>query len=512
MNPTVGDIYCVYVEKLQQYAACQVTGLKITESKPARQLASVLQLDWSGDQPPDENELRQLKPLICNFYFWKDRTDHSYVSSEIPSDYILAGNIPPLITEETRSYSGDWQIGASLCRQREWEAIEETRRDAFKQAMGDYEYIMVGSQSMPRNTSTLRGFKPQFAEDVAELAKLPCLTHIEMDGYNEAIIPFLINNPFVYELHIFNHSLTTLDLSNSHLTKLVINGSGLKKLILNPGLSHLSFVGSLSPELDITAYEEGRRITLNIAEIGPRIHGISRLRGLYIREIKELDLKPIAQNYPEVVELLLWGKPGNLSGLESLRHFKDLQEFATYDLFAFSGEQFPAPDQLPQLKSLRLTSLPAEAAKVIKTKYKQAAAAGLDLQITKPRKSEWLAENLNNPFRDWDGRDHIAATHAKKAAQLYKKCLKELRQLHLNLNTEDDASVQDQLHAIVLNYTQTFNKMDAKANFIETIEREEIYNALVELLDQVNKDATGDRLTPMNQDALFEVFDQVREF
>ncbi|MNC81474.1 hypothetical protein D3C75_1346190 [compost metagenome] len=54
--------------------------------------------------------------------------------------------------------------------------------------------------------------------------------------------------------------------------------------------------------------------------------------------------------------------------------------------------------------------------------------------------------------------------------------------------------------------------MDAKANFIDTIEREEIYNALVELMNQVNKDATGDRLIPMNLNGLFEVFDQVREF
>lgn len=50
MVPTIGDIYFVYVENLQQYAPCQVTGLKETGSKGPRQLAAILQLDWTGNQ------------------------------------------------------------------------------------------------------------------------------------------------------------------------------------------------------------------------------------------------------------------------------------------------------------------------------------------------------------------------------------------------------------------------------------------------------------------------------
>lgn len=94
MIPNVGDVYCVYVEKLQQYTACQVTGLKETEGKTSDTLASVLQLDWTGDQLPNEMHLHQMKPLICNFYFWNDRLAHSFVSANVPSQYVLAGNIP----------------------------------------------------------------------------------------------------------------------------------------------------------------------------------------------------------------------------------------------------------------------------------------------------------------------------------------------------------------------------------------------------------------------------------
>lgn len=48
MVPAIEDIYCVYVESLQQYAACQVTGLKETGSKGSRQLAAILQLEYGG--------------------------------------------------------------------------------------------------------------------------------------------------------------------------------------------------------------------------------------------------------------------------------------------------------------------------------------------------------------------------------------------------------------------------------------------------------------------------------
>ncbi|TGU99079.1 hypothetical protein EN829_058870, partial [Mesorhizobium sp. M00.F.Ca.ET.186.01.1.1] len=45
----------------------------------------------------------------------------------------------------------------------------------------------------------------------------------------------------------------------------------------------------------------------------------------------------------------------------------------------------------------------------IKTAYKQESKRGLNLSITKPRNPEWLANNLTNPFRDWDGRENITA-------------------------------------------------------------------------------------------------------
>ncbi|OMF15237.1 hypothetical protein BK131_10140 [Paenibacillus amylolyticus] len=512
MIPTVGDIYCVYVEKLQQYAACQVTGLKETEGKTSDTLASVLQLDWTGDQLPNEMQLHQMKPLICNFYFWNDRVDHSFVSAIVPSQYVLVGNLPPLYTKETNTYGGGWPIGEKLYLQREWEGIDAIRRSQFKQAVDDDEEVMIGDRVMRRSTSTLRDFSPKSEEDVTELAKLPCLTHIEMNGYTESIFPFIEDNPFINELHIIDHGQTILDISKSHLTKLIVDVSGLRELILNTKMTSLNFTGELSPDLRIVAHEDGKCITLNVPSSLPQVTGISRLEGLYIRDISELNLEPLVQYYPELSELRLWGKPGNVSNIETIQQWANLQTFTTYDLFGFNGEQFPDPEQLPELTTLWLTSLPADAAKLIKTKYKKFAAAGLDIEIIKARKPEWLAENLNNPFRDWDGRDHIKAVHAKKATQLFKQCLKEIRQL--SQGPMDQESIHKQLVSMVEDYTQTFNKMDAKTGFIETIEREEIYVVLTELLDQLqqNLELRQDDSFKVNHEELYEIFDCLRDF
>lgn len=79
--------------------------------------------------------------------------------------------------------------------------------------------------------------------------------------------------------------------------------------------------------------------------------------------------------------------------------------------------------------ALRLTSLPEDAAKAIKQAYKPKVKQGLNLSIRQPRKPEWLADNLDNPFRTWDGREGITTAQAKKAASLYKQLRRQVREI-----------------------------------------------------------------------------------
>ena len=159
------------------------------------------------------------------------------------------------------------------------------------------------------------------------------------------------------------------------------------------------------------------------------------------------------------------------------------------------AQGIPTPEQMPELRWFWMTSLPETAAKAAKQFWK--SKPGMDLRITKPRKPEWLAQNLDNPFRGWDGAEHIPASAAKKAANQYSKTRSQLMKLAAEPGEDAQAQAMDAVTA----YTQTFNKM----GFIETEERDEIYMALLGILDALLGDA-------LQKDALMEKFEQLRDF
>ena len=104
---------------------------------------------------------------------------------------------------------------------------------------------------------------------------------------------------------------------------------------------------------------------------------------------------------------------------------------------------------------------------------------------------------MDNPFRGWDGTEHIPAAAAKKAANQYRKTRFQL----MKLAAEPGEDAQAQALDAVVAYTQTFNQM----GFIETEERDEIYMALRDILDALPDDT-------LQKDALIEKFDELRDF
>ena len=245
----------------------------------------------------------------------------------------------------------------------------------------------------------------------------------------------------------------------------------------------------------IHAPEDGSGLTLQfIGEYRPHTE-LPNLRGLHGIELKDFDLTGLAAVHPHLKELRLWGAPGNLGSFSAVGGFRELTNLSTFDLFGFGADDIPTPEQMPELRWFWMTSLPETAAKAAKQLWK--SKPGMDLRITKPRKPEWLAQNLDNPFRGWDGAEHIPAAAAKKAANQYRKT----RSLLMKLAAEPGEDAQAQALDAVAAYTQTFNKM----GFIETEKRDEIYMALRGILDAL-PDGT------LQKDALMEKFEQLRDF
>ncbi|WP_046216510.1 hypothetical protein [Paenibacillus wulumuqiensis] len=512
MIPQIGDIYCVYSQQLQQYTACQVTDYQEDESGGGGLLAAVLTLDWTGQELPHNDQLHRMQPLVCNYFFWKDKLDHSYVNALVPPGYIYVGNISPLTTSKTNSYGGGWSNGDSVYRQRQWEQIDPVRRREFKEAADDYSEVQIGHASLPRRTHRLDVKMLSGLEDWSELRRLPCLTEIHTDRYDENLLAYLRSNPFLIKLSLSGECPAVMDLSGTHITDLSLNVDGVEQLITGEQTTQLHLSGSAAAPWTIQTPDQGRGMTLSVGHPGLlfSFQGLQRLHSLYVYQIQELDMQELIQRFPRLHQLRLWGKPGLISRMNTLTRLSNLHGLSTHDLFGFTGEEFPSPEQMPHLSSLWLSSLPADAAKSIKKAYKSRIPLGLDLSVTKPRNPQWLEENLHNPFRDWDGREHITTAHARKAAQLYKKMLSAIRKLDTQAAEQD---IVEQLAALVTEYTEAFNKMDKRKSFIDTIEREEIYAVLEQLLDQAElRYEQQKKPLPVDREQLYSLFDELRDF
>ncbi|TDY36293.1 hypothetical protein C8C89_4175 [Janthinobacterium sp. 75] len=506
MLPNVGDVYCVFSSELQQYVACQVTRIK--DASSSRPLAAVLELDWSGDALPDAAAVQAMQPLVCDYFFWNKRHDHCYATANVPPGHTLVGNIAPLVDVEVNSYRSGWNVGDSVVRQRRWERIDPVRRQQFKAASREHE-VTLGGQAFRQDATKINDSVLQALGDMSELEQLPCLMSIETGDGTQALMEFIQGNPFINELHWQSSTVHVLDFSGSGLERLILQPDGVTSLVLNKGLSLLALRSAPSPSLRIDDGADGRHLTLQCTHALPPFHGLDRLGGLSLVSMKEVDLAQVAQRFPHLTALRIWGKPGLASHMSSLAQLTQLQMFTTYDLFGFKAEDFPLATQLPKLGTLRMTSLPADAAKVIKAGYKKAAALGLDLSVTKARKPEWLAENLLNPFRDWDGREHISPAYAKKAALAYKNMLAVTRSIDAAMEATAATAA---LEAMVAAYVDAFNKMDRRSGIIETVEREEIYVVLVALLAQLVQQLGEQGAALVDEAALLELFDHLRDF
>lgn len=491
MKAKAGDVYTVYNKYLKRYTACQVAYITPPDGVSKQPRAVVLSLDWVGDAPLTVEKLPHLRPLYKDFMYWHRELHLLRVSVEVPPQYTLVGTLPPF-TDELCSTYGSWNDGYDVYLQMKWQEIPEERRRAFKEAMESDAETEIGSNLVKISSHRVMDKYTPFGSAL-ELELLPCLSDIICEQWHPDLIEFLRGNPFIHELTLLNHGQKSLDLRGTSVGKLMLDMTGLEELWLGEETEQLLFQNEGPDTCTIYAAGCGSGLTLQFIG-GYRPHPeLSGLWGLHGIRLKDFDLSALTAVHPHLKELRLWGAPGNLQNFSAVAQFRELTNLSTFDLFGFDAADLPTPEQIPELRWFWMTSLPETAAQAAKQLWK--GKPGMDLRITKPRKPEWLAQNLDNPFRGWDGAEHIPAAAAKRAARQYRKTRSQLMKLASQPGGDAQA-----LEAVAA-YTQAFNKM----GFIETEERDEIYMALRGILDAL-PDGT------LQKDALIEQFKQLRDF
>ena len=492
-----GDVYTVFNKNLRRYTACMVAYIAPPDGQSDEPKAVILSLDWQGDKPLEPEGLTSIKPLYKDFMYWPRELHLLKVSPQVPDNYILVGNRPPLIEPESCNTFGFWDEGKDVYYQFCWQQIPLAKRQAFKRAIHSDKVVSINGHEVKECSHAIFDSTVSFGS-ACELNKLPCLSTLHLEHWHDDLIEFLQSNPFIHELTLLNHGQSTLDLRGCAIRRLLIDMTGLKELYLDERVEFLLFQSKGEDNCLIHAYDQGSMLSIQFIEKYRPHHELVNLQSLHGIDIKDFDLSSIVSTHANLQELRLWGKPGLLTNFAQVREFKKLERFSTYDLFGFSKTDIPSPKTMPKLNWFWMTSLPQEAAKAAKVLWKDAAKNGVSLRITKARKDEWLAQNVDNPFRFWDGAEHLS----KSAAQKAKSCYQKTRAALIKIARSDEADCQEQALEIVRTYTMVFNAIKG----IETTERDEIYEALRLILRDL---PPGNYL---NIDELLEEFELVSDF
>ncbi|NDV80726.1 hypothetical protein D0T87_01870 [Bacteroides sp. 51] len=473
-----------------------------------------LLLDYFAEKLPDESDIKLMAPLIRRRWFWNNSMDYCHSDSgKLPEEAVYVGNIPLLVTGECNVYGG-WPTGHDFIDELEWQKIPEQARNNFKNALSDTTEIEVSGVKCRRSWQHIDDELLSAMTDYSkDLARLPAAYTFVATKYYPQLVPFLETRWTASKLDWTGHGQQELDLSRTHLREITLWDESLKQIKLPQSCRTLTLNGKLHSNLKVTAPDNGHKLTLHINvkkqdNIIPNL-GILQLNALALHFVEDTDLTPVHAYYPHLTWLRIIGKPGNITHIGSLAKLPELKSLLIEDVFGFVGEEFPQPAAWPKLKTLWVESIPQEAGQHIKKLFRGKI---IELDVRKLRKPEWLAENLDNPLRHWDGSEFVPRGKAKKAAQIYRDTRRSaLLAAHIFTTDKDVDKLSAKLDEIAKEYVIAFNKLDGRTNFIETEEREDICAAFEIILEAVQTEVVETDYKIPSQH-IYEVMDEHRDW
>ena len=482
----IGDVFTLQERETKKWFAFQI--LRLKEEDTAYNTVYI-DLDYWSDRKPVGNDLGRMQMLHLNHHCWHNKVNMCWSDNRcFPLKAELVGNIPVLYDGECRKY-GDWPDGTQQKEMEKWNQVPVEQATAYQQADCQWEkFSMIAGKEVPIGLCCINDEMLDAINDYKELSKLPRLNRVVTTCYRPQLIPFLEGRWLIQELVWEHCGQKVLDIRNTHIEKLEVNDSDVKEIYLPQGIRNVILKGGLSPDLRIISHNDGYSLALIVEQQKACLPnwGLPNLADLILYNIKELDLTTVPIHYPNLIHLELMGSPGIIRNVSSIKQLKKLERLVIHDSFGFSAIDFPLLTDLPDLQSLWLESVPAEAGKAIKRLYIKKIQ---DLSVTKLRSNEWLQENMNNPLRHWDGSGSVQKSQYNKAVALWKDARDKIIKASKDPNTFIE-SVQ----SIASEYIDGFNALDHCSPFIETEEREDLYNAFKRILDEINMNVNYERI------------------
>ena len=208
------------------------------------------------------------------------------------------------------------------------------------------------------------------AGDFSELDQLPWAQRVVANRDYPQLVPFLERRPLIENLEWTNHHREELDLRKTHLEELKTGGASLKRLLLPDSCRILKLEWPLHPDLQIACRGEGfdLEIWLDLHDHPLPHFSLPRLHVLRLFKVSAIDVDQITACYPHLSELVIVGKPGTVVGgsMRSLAQLEDLQKLFVEDLFGFTTNDFPQPEEWQSLYVLSMSSIPKETGQALR--------------------------------------------------------------------------------------------------------------------------------------------------
>ncbi len=477
----IGDVFAVYMPKLNEYYLIQ--HYKIEDDK-----IYFVMLDCLSKNIHTIDEAKNSKFFHIDYYGFdnKKATFRFNNFDEIKDKTQFVGNFnidvsqienPDDIGTYTAELYQHLNIQNIIFRHRRWQTIPQDMRDRYKASMKDdnAKVSVNGKEYFANRTRSATNSLIAEIGGVEHLAMFPNISTVGLNEYVDGTLEYIENMPIVNEFRLLKNDKPVWDFTKTKLQQIIMDPTGLEKIIANKYVNYIIFHKS-APNQTVHIEQNEKvfddEFSVVFKEHFINIPELKHYEDLHINsfDIKEIDVKQIAEIYPNVQILHIRGKFGTLKNVAYLKQLKQLRRLTISGLYGWSGEEFPNADELHENIYFEVYDIPKDAGDIIKKKYK-----GKGMYIKQLRTQEWISENRDNPFRDWDGREGIPQSKAKKAGTIYKEALRAL----ISVIKYDDNT--QELEEIVIAFLEAMNELDKKKQFIETIEAEEIVGAIEQL-------------------------------
>lgn len=454
-------------------------------------------LDWVGDHPPTLSELRGVGPMRMTHHFWRGQPMRQTCLGVVPTRFRRLGGslrlgLSPL--EKSRSFGLSSNLPLQVDLQRWWdEEVPENEKHAYLAEPRRRE-LTIGPTTLEVGGRVVIGDHPHawfpFGADEPvpweALNDHGVLDEIVYYGRDPRVLEYVGRRALVTKLRWYGHGRDSIDAADTALHELTLDVSSPLSVSVPVGLRMLTLSNPAHP-VRVVAGDGGRDLCLVLAgvrEVFPSVEGLDELTSLEVNDVSLLDVDRLGA-YPMLCDLTARGRFGTVANASSLKQLRHLDEVALYDFYTMDAESFPAPGDMPSLRSVTLSGLRRSDAKVFRKKYRRLAHR----EIVRTKNDAWIAANADNPLRDWVDDDERAG---KRACKLYAKAFRAVS------DAQDDADAQKALLAFV----RGLNRVEASSEMIDTLRREEAAEAYARLVGE----------TAIDPEVAFEWFDLERDF